>query len=191
MAPEAQPSRVKKGVVSASYLRRIGAVLGELGVDPQAVARRNLIPFAEARRLVPVGLGTDGRDKMLAPDAAKAWKAMRAMARAAGVDLLLVSAFRSVDFQAELIRGKIQRGRSIQEVLQVNAPPGYSEHHTGCAVDVGFADVPPLDERFEKTTAFAWLEQHAARFGFSMSYPRGNAEGFVYEPWHWRYRKTP
>ena len=47
----------------------------------------------------------------------------------------------------------------------------------------------PLDEAFESTAAYAWLAKHARRFGFSLSYPRGNPEGFLYEPWHWRYRR--
>ncbi|WP_338924995.1 D-alanyl-D-alanine carboxypeptidase family protein (plasmid) [Pseudomonas silesiensis] len=40
---------------------------------------------------------------------------------------------------------------------------------------------------FEETDAFAWLTKHAGSFGFEMSYPKGNARGFNYEPWHWRF----
>ncbi|MGH8446630.1 MAG: M15 family metallopeptidase, partial [Solimonas sp.] len=138
-----------------------------------------------ARRLQPVGLGTDGRDKLLVPAAAQAWLAMRAAAADDGVELLLVSAFRSVDFQAALIRNKLKNGRSIDEVLQVNAPPGHSEHHTGRAVDIGEAGTPALEEAFEATRAYAWLSAQAGRYGFRLSYPRGNREGYLYEPWHW------
>lgn len=173
---------------SASNRRRIAALLANLGIDVQLFSERPLVLHAEARRLVPVGLGTDGRDKMLVPGAAKAWRSMSSSAKRDGIELLLVSAFRSVDFQAELIRGKLQRGLTIEAILAVNAPPGYSEHHTGAAIDIGFAGCAPLDEAFERTPAFAWLQQRAAEFGFSLSYARGNAEGFVYEPWHWRHR---
>ncbi|HZP11785.1 MAG TPA: M15 family metallopeptidase [Nevskiaceae bacterium] len=174
--------------ISATYRKRIAKALASLGIDPSVPDSRKLALFAEARRLAFVGLGTDGRDKMLEPKAARAWLAMRKAAQKDGGDLLLVSAFRSVDFQIELIRGKLAKGRTLDEVLKVNAPPGYSEHHTGCAVDVGFKDCPPLDEAFAYTPAFAWLRANAQRFGFTMSYPRGNPEGYLYEPWHWRFR---
>ncbi len=83
----------------------------------------------------------------------------------------LVSAFRSVEFQAALIRAKLARGQSIDAVLKVNAPPGYSEHHSGRAVDIGEAGCPALEDAFDQTAAFAWLVGHAAAFGFTMSYP--------------------
>lgn len=172
-----------------SYLRRIATALADLGIDEPQLASRNLKVFAEATRLAPVGVGTDHRDKFLAPAAAKAWNAMRSAAAGQSVRLLLVSAFRSVEFQTELIRGKLERGASIDDVLKVNAPPGYSEHHTGCAVDIGTDGCPPLEEAFENTASFAWLCQNAKSFGFSMSYPRGNPQGYLYEPWHWRFQR--
>lgn len=157
----------------------------ELGIDTATLRRRGLRPHAEARSLILVGLGSDGRDKFLVPAAARAWLAMREAAAREGVELLLVSAFRSIEFQAALIRAKLQKGATIDEVLSVNAPPGYSEHHSGRAVDVGARGTPALDEAFEDTPAYAWLSAQAGRFGFRLSYPRGNREGYGYEPWHW------
>lgn len=169
----------------SELLQRIQRTLRDLGADEDVIARRELPIFTDARRLTAVGLGTDGRDKFLVPDAARAWHAMRAAAAAERVDLLLVSAFRSFDFQLALIRGKLAKGRAIEEILTVNAPPGCSEHHTGRAVDVGSADTPPLEEDFERTDAFEWLLRHAGEFGYRLSYPRGNRHGYLYEPWHW------
>jgi D-alanyl-D-alanine carboxypeptidase len=171
--------------------RRAEAVLAELGADPELIRQRKLPLFADARQLHCVGLGTDGRDKFLAPPAARAWLEMREAAARDGVELLLVSAFRSFEFQEALIRGKLARGRKIREILTVNAPPGCSEHHSGRAVDIGTRDTPPLEEEFEHTTAYAWLAQHANRFGFRLSYPRGNPCGYLYEPWHWCWVKKP
>ena len=73
----------------------------------------------------------------------------------------------------------------MEQILRVNAAPGFSEHHTGRAVDLGTHDCEALEEEFEQTDAFVWLERNAESFGFAMSYPRGNASGFAYEPWHW------
>jgi zinc D-Ala-D-Ala carboxypeptidase len=172
-------------MASAAYRARAVAVLAELGADPALLKRRRLPLHAEARSLICVGLGTDGRDKFLAPAAGRAWLAMQDAARADGVPLLLVSAFRSFAFQQELIRGKLAKGRTVEDVFAVNAPPGCSEHHSGRAVDIGSAGVPPLEEVFEETEAFTWLTRNAGRFAFTLSYPRGNAEGYLYEPWHW------
>lgn len=161
------------------------ALCAELGIDA-AWLKASPLPFQpEARRLAYVGLGTDGRDKFLSPGAARAWAAMQRDAEKAGVALLLISAFRSQAFQARLIAQKLARGERIADVLCMNAAPGYSEHHGGGAVDIGCAGVAALDAAFEHTAAFAWLQQHAARYKFFLSYPRGNALGIGYEPWHW------
>ncbi|HWY24360.1 MAG TPA: M15 family metallopeptidase [Nevskia sp.] len=165
--------------------------LRELGADPALLRRRRLPLFADARSLHCVGLGTDGRDKFLAPPAARAWLAMREAAAAEGVELLLISAFRSFEFQLALIRGKLAKGRAIAEILTVNAPPGCSEHHSGRAVDIGARDTAALEEEFESTPQFAWLMRHANRHGFHLSYPRGNRYGYLYEPWHWCHRVRP
>jgi D-alanyl-D-alanine carboxypeptidase len=173
-----------------SIRRQAEETLRELGADPALLRRRRLPLFADARNLLCVGLGTDGRDKFLAPAAARAWTAMREAAAADGVELLLISAFRSFDFQAALIRGKLAKGRLIEEILTVNAPPGCSEHHSGRAVDIGARDTAALEEDFERTPQFDWLQRHANRHGFHLSYPRGNRYGYLYEPWHWCFRKS-
>lgn len=169
----------------AAYRQRITAVLAELGIAPEHFAHRPLRLVAEAQRLTPVGLGTDGRDKLLTAAAARAWLEMRNAAATDGVELLLISAFRSVDYQAALLRAKLAKGVPAEDVLRINAPPGYSEHHSGRAVDIGSAGTPALDEAFERTDAFDWLRQHAGQHGFRMSFPRGNRQGYLYEPWHW------
>ena len=101
----------------------------------------------------------------------------------------IVSAFRSVERQTEIVLRKLEEGLTLDEILCVSAPPGYSEHHTGRAIDVN-AQGLPLTAEFEKTTAFQWLVMNAARFGFVMSYPRLNKFGYVYEPWHWYFCGT-
>jgi D-alanyl-D-alanine carboxypeptidase len=107
------------------------------------------------------------------------------------VSLQPVSTFRSVERQAEIIRGKLARGQAIKDIIKVSAPPGYSEHHTGCAVDVGTTDSPALDVVFEQTAAFSWLSSNAESFDFHLSYPRGNPYNYDYEPWHWRFGGEP
>lgn len=141
--------------------------------------------FAEASELVDVGPNLIGRMQRLTPTAAARWAEMADAASADGVRLLIVSGFRSYTYQAGLIEKKLQSGQSIEDILTVNAAPGYSEHHTGRAVDIATPGSRPLTEDFETTDAFAWLSRRAGEFGFVMSYPRGNPEGYIYEPWHW------
>ena len=97
----------------------------------------------------------------------------------------MVSGFRNVEYQADLIRRKLEAGQEISQILRVNAAPGFSQHHTGCAVDIATPGSRPLTEEFDKTDAFAWLVDKAVKFDFSMTYPRNNRFGFIYEPWHW------
>jgi D-alanyl-D-alanine carboxypeptidase len=99
-----------------------------------------------------------------------------------------VSTFRSIAHQRALVERKLARGDAIDRVFAVNAVPGYSEHHGGHAIDIGTPGCPALDEAFEHTPAFAWLQQHAERFGFRLSYPRDNRHGVIYEPWHWCFK---
>jgi len=141
--------------------------------------------FAEETRLRGVGRDAFGRELRLEVAAAAAWEAMRAEAERAGVKLLLLSGFRSVERQAEIVQKKLAAGQTLEVILRVNAYPGFSEHHTGRAVDIGSADCEHLSEAFETTREFTWLSQHGARFGFTLSYPRDNAHGIAYEPWHW------
>ena len=146
--------------------------------------------YSEATELVEVGPNLVGRMQRLTPETATAWRAMVEAAAADGVTLMIVSGFRSVDYQARLIRKKINSGQKISDILEVNTAPGHSEHHTGRAVDIASPGSRPLTEEFEDSEAFRWLTRRAAEFGFSMSYPRDNPRGIVYEPWHWAL-KTP
>jgi D-alanyl-D-alanine carboxypeptidase len=157
----------------------------ELGI-PVDYGRDGTRPlFEEATNLVEVGPNLVGRMQRLTPVTASRWADMQTAAAAEGVILLIVSGFRSIEYQARLIRKKINAGQSVSEILSVNAAPGFSEHHTGRAIDIASPGSRPLTEEFEDSVAFRWLERNAAGYGFSMSYPRDNAGGFIYEPWHW------
>lgn len=164
------------------------ALLHQLGVPASEITRRGLRLFAEAQELVVVETRAS-RGFLLQARAAQAWRTMQAAAAADGIVLELVSAFRSIERQGELIRRKLDNGFALADILSVLAIPGTSEHHTGCAIDVTTPGCPPADEAFEDTPAFAWLSAHAARHGYTLSFPRGNPEGYLYEPWHWCFER--
>ncbi|MEX1198124.1 MAG: M15 family metallopeptidase [Pseudohongiellaceae bacterium] len=172
---------------SAGYRTRIERLHSELGVPPGFAEQRGWPLQPEAASLAEAGPDWYGRSQQLRPDALAAWRRLQQAAAEDGVTVHLISAFRSVDYQCEVIRRKLAAGRTMEDILQVNAVPGFSEHHTGCAVDLGTTDCPALEEAFEHTPAFRWLAEHARRFGFHLSYPRDNTMGIHYEPWHWCY----
>src|SRR5208283_2376935 len=115
---------------------------------------RGLPLQVQATELVSIGPNPDGRDIQLSPAAASAWTRMRDVASQAGVNLVAISGFRSIERQSEIIRDKISSGQAIGDILRVVAAPGYSEHHTGRAIDVGVPGQEPLVEGFADTPAF-------------------------------------
>ena len=126
-----------------------------------------------------------GRPQQLTPEAFSAWQEMKAAASADHVVIHLISAYRDADYQCQIFKKKLAAGQELASILQVNAAPGYSEHHTGRAIDIGTENCPALETEFEETPAFTWLCEKAGNFGYSLSYPKNNALGISYEPWHW------
>jgi D-alanyl-D-alanine carboxypeptidase len=159
-------------------------MLSALGISEKYCGRK---PFPEATELVSIGLDIYGRYQKLAPNAASAWRKMKITAENNGAKLLVVSAFRSVAYQCQIIERKLAARQNIGEILRVSAAPGFSEHHTGRAIDLTAPNSKPLTEEFDKTLEFDWLTRCAKDFGFAMTYPRGNKFGVIYEPWHWMF----
>ncbi|MBR5485088.1 MAG: M15 family metallopeptidase [Oscillospiraceae bacterium] len=122
---------------------------------------------------------------------------MIADARKDGVELLVCSAYRPVESQTRLFNNKVNEwmsvGKSKDEAVALTsaliAVPGTSEHHTGLALDIVTPSYQSLDEGFAKTSAFAWLDKHAADYGFIMRYPADKTDitKIDYESWHYRY----
>jgi zinc D-Ala-D-Ala carboxypeptidase len=167
---------------------RIRTLLKDLGISTDLIGARSLTLHPEARELVVAETGEDGKEHRLVPAAAAKWREMRAAARSDGVSLKIISAFRGVDRQAEIIRCKLDQGLSLSAILCTSAPPGYSEHHSGRAIDVSTEGEGALEPEFAGTAAYRWLSENAAEFGFVLSYPADNPYGYTFEPWHWCYR---
>lgn len=169
------------------YAQRARHVAARLGAGPGYASTHGWVLQPEAPTLVDAGRDVYGRPLRLAPRAARAMRAMTLAAARDGVILRAVSGFRSFDYQRRLLRRKLDRGLPLASVLRVNALPGYSEHHSGLALDFTTPGVPAADVSFARTPAYDWLVRHAGDYGFALSYPAGNAQGIAFEPWHWRY----
>lgn len=179
-----------KPLAAQDYRAAIADLHMGFGIPRDYSEERHLPLCEEAKELVSIGPDSLGRDQRMAPKAAEAWRRMQAHAENAGVQLLVVSAYRSVEYQCALIQRKLDRGLKIDDILKINAAPGYSEHHTGRAIDITSPDSQPLEVAFDTTPAFVWLSQHAGRYGFKLSYPRDNPHGINYEPWHWAFHEA-
>lgn len=160
--------------------------LEQLGIDAGRYEQDTALALeAEPERLALAGFDRYRRPLWLQQGAARAWQRMQQQAAREGIVLEAISGYRSHDYQLGIFARKRARGLEVDAILQVNAAPGYSEHHSGRALDISSPGEPPAEESFEATPAFAWLLEHAGDYGFHLSYPRDNPHGIVYEPWHW------
>ena len=176
--------------VAAPLPPQLAALHRELGIPASYAETHGLSWHEEAdeRSLVLIGTNPDGREVHLTPAAAAAWERLRAAAARDGITLLPISGHRSVARQTEIIRGKLAAGQPLDATLRFVAAPGFSEHHTGRALDIGSPENCALEQDFEETPAFRWLALHAPGQGFSLSYPKGGIGGIGYEPWHWCFK---
>jgi len=122
-----------------------------------------------------------------------AWVSLnRAMKKEIGRDILVESGYRSPAYQLfNVLFHLAMYNWNVRKTLRRVAMPGYSEHgnkHT--ALDfITVRGVPQEDNlfAFAHTPEYRWLTKNASRFGFILSYPKGNKHGIMFEPWHWRY----
>ncbi len=159
-----------------------------LGLPHDYATRFKLTPVAECQSLIDVGHDIHQRPQSMHPEAADAWHKLQQTAEHSGVELQLVSAYRSFDYQAGLIERKLARGLNLDDILKVSAAPGFSEHHSGMAIDLTTPNTPELEAVFAKTKAYEWLTSHGHRFGFAESFGPNNHHGLIWEPWHWCYQ---
>lgn len=153
--------------------------------------RRPLSPidYAPAELRAPeVATATD--KALLRPDTAAAVEEMFRAAAGDGVGLTLVSGYRSFADQEATYAHWVAVYGNAAEADTVSARPGYSEHQTGLAFDIGAADgTCTLSGCFRDTAAAQWAAAHAAEFGFLLRYPLGASDitGFSAESWHFRF----
>ncbi len=154
---------------------------------PILVNSENKIPEDFKPTLLEVDKGYSLDEK-----AYNAYIAMRKAAYADGINIWLVSAYRSTERQQQNFDNKIREhmamGKTEEEAYIATAAyiavPGTSEHSLGLA-----ADINSLEESFENTKTFNWLVKNCAKYGFILRYPKDKVDitKIAYEPWHYRY----
>lgn len=180
-----QSSSTKKNAISTQEKPKKKVVENTISKD-------NLLghlPYDIAPQTELVSISNDGSLTLRSAAAIK-FKQMQSAARADGINLVPISAFRTTEAQEQLFFGiKEQRVQNAAKRAKVSAPPGYSEHHTGYALDIGDGNAPTtnVEATFANTAAFRWLQQNALKYSFELSFPQNNDQGVSYEPWHWRF----
>jgi len=158
------------------------------------------LPYAEANPADLVTIPGDfgvGRPCVMHRDAAAAMAQLLAAADqvpAVKGKLRGISCFRTIERQRQIFCSKIgpnKRCANAAERARSSAPPNYSEHATGYALDFAIRPLASgcgdVSDCIARTPPGQWLLQHAAEFGFELSFPAGNAQGVTWEPWHWRW----
>jgi D-alanyl-D-alanine carboxypeptidase len=151
---------------------------------------------ADNNKLMIIGSYAKGeyqRFELMDIEAGKALMKLISAARDEGIWIIPVSGFRTIEYQEKLFQAQIKRRGSEKEAAKLSAPPGYSEHHTGLAIDLANGKNIGQDVKYEfaQSDAFRWMALHGKEYGFEMSFPQGNTQGVSYEPWHWRYVGSP
>ena len=129
-----------------------------------------------------------GMSQTMRDDAAAALEEMFAAAKADGINLSIVSGYRSYSKQSTIYsRKKASQGQESAD--RVSARPGTSEHQLGLAMDLARKGSSQLNTSFGKTKEGQWVSANAHRFGFIVRYLEEyeDVTGYMYEPWHVRY----
>ena len=128
----------------------------------------------------------DGKQYLLANVAYEQYKEMADAAKKEGLNMRVLSAYRTESYQGGLYNNKVRTNGKVY-ADNYSARPGHSEHQTGLAVDISTTKTT-----FEYTAEFKWLQKHAHEYGYILRYPKGKEwiTGYSYEPWHYRYVGT-
>lgn len=186
---QAQPAGFDKHLYSTTDPASIWVVANK----QHALSPKTYVP---AKLVVPnISLRSNitGDEQQVSSVMAPALEQMAAAAKKDGITLNLQSGYRSYNFQVNLYNSYVKSDGQAQ-ADQESARPGYSEHQTGLAADLGGVTNPSCNvaQCFADTPEGKWLAAHAYEYGFIVRYPsdKQSVTGYEYEPWHVRYIGT-
>lgn len=158
--------------------------------DPELLVKYSKVYFLnehytpEKLTLLPKEYAVTGKEEYFLSRAFPYLQNLIQASKSAGTELGIVSAFRSFETQRDLkSKYKVVYGSGANTFA---AEQGYSEHQLGTTVDFTTPTLGTAFEKFDTTSTYFWLTENAYKYGFVLSYPKGNTY-YIYEPWHWRY----
>ncbi len=192
---DAYQTEKSRNDVFAEQIEGLSGTVGKLDklsrIDPELLAKYSKVYFLNENYVpsqlgqIPQELVGDEDDEFFHAEALPFLTALLREAKDDGVELRITSAYRSFDTQ-KILKGNytVRYGSGANAF---SADQGYSEHQLGTTLDFSTPENGNgLTTSFETTEAYAWLADNAHKYGFVLSYPKGNAY-YMYEPWHWRF----
>ncbi len=154
------------------------------------VNKYNFLENYEPNNLVTLDQKFAYENRKALPEVNEAFISMYQDALKDNINLLVISAYRSYDYQAKLYANYVTT-YGTEYTDKVSAQPGYSEHQTGLALDILTPNVTMTE--FQNTKAYLWLKDNSYKYGFILRYPKNKEDltGFIFEPWHYRYVTPP
>lgn len=190
--PKPVPEEVKnpKPVLDEIQPARLDAGLLIL-VNKNNYLDKNYIP-EDLKAIAYFAKDRSAESRFMRAEAADHFNRMVELAKEAGIEIVMTTAYRSYGFQSVLYNNYVAKYGQA-EADKFSAKPGFSEHQTGLSVDVSAPSVGyALKESFDQTTEWKWLTENMTDYGFILRYPKGKTgiTGYMYEPWHLRYVGT-
>ena len=160
----------------SNYLNNINILVNKYTYVPRNYKPENLVLMHEYSK----------ENIYLVSDAYKKFVLLADSALKQGLNIRAISAYRDVSYQENLY-SKYSKNDSLEIVDTYSARPGYSEHHTGLAIDVD--NINTSYEYFEYTDEYEWMINNSYKYGFILRYPKSKEDitGYKYESWHFRY----
>ncbi len=156
---------------------------------PEPWAGNRLFPTSrnlDELRQIPVEFTHKESEIYILAEAYPSLVRMLSKARLDGVDLKVESAYRSIHYQTRIFVRMLNKGRSFDDIIRYVAPPGYSQHMLGTAMDFY-----PSNWAFAETEQYQWLQENGQQFGFEETYSKYNRFRMPWEAWHWNYVGEP
>lgn len=163
------------------YNIKIDNVLNELKINKDYKNKNKIYKLDQNSELISIGKSVYKENILLEKNAANSFFKMRDDAKKNNIDLTFVSGYRTFDKQKKIFLDRLKKN-SFDVVIKTVKVPGFSQHHTGRAIDF----ISNL-KNFEYSKQFKWLKQNANKYGFYLSYGKNN-KNMYYEPWHWFYK---
>lgn len=142
------------------------------------------LPMKSFRR-IPIDHTHNGSHLYILKEAHSALVQLLEAAKEDGIVLRVESGYRSPGYQKKIFARMLSEGRDFNDIIRYVAPPGYSQHALGTAVDFF-----PSNWEFAKQPDYEWLLDNGAQFGFTETYPEHNALRYPWEAWHWSFQNT-
>jgi D-alanyl-D-alanine carboxypeptidase len=133
-------------------------------------------------RMIPVDHTKNGTKLFIKKDAHTALLKLLEAAKQDGITLRVESGYRSRTYQKKIFVRMLDEGREFEDIIRYVAPPGYSQHALGTAVDFF-----PSNWQFASLADYEWLRDNGETFGFTETYPKNNVLRYPWEAWHWNY----